>query len=296
MTTKIKKQIKKRRSRVDGFQDTMYVQIYEHIREGRSFQDTASIIGVSKKTLLQWKKTNPAVADAVSRARQRCDIQESQTESFLSYVYNRLPPELQGVWDRMEEWEVEENGIMKTEALLQNEGKMVRMHLFVHALVACDFNVSEACRKVNIPIKTLNYWITNEPDFGKIIEQIQIFKKDFFESALVRKVREGETSAIIFANKTYNRDRGYNEKVELEVQGNIQQTHVIDVSLLNLPLEIKRAILDAHRKYKQEQERLKLERQYDVSGAGRNNLIPFENKVLTTGGEVIDGTAKELAS
>ncbi len=77
----------------------------------------------------------------------------------------------------------------------------------------------------------------------EVVKQTHEAKKDLFESALVGLVKQGEPSAVVFANKTLNRDRGYNDKVEV--------THVLgeqhSVEDLQLSLEQRKEILAAIR-------------------------------------------------
>ena len=135
------------------------------------------------------------------------------------------------------------------ERLLDNAGKRARQHLFLYALTASNFNASEACRKVNISRKTFENWVTTEPEFGQLIDEMHWHKKNFFESALVGLIRSGDSSATIFANRTLNRDRGYNEKFELEVKGQVNHAHahIVQIDDLNLPIKVRRLILEAMR-------------------------------------------------
>ena len=54
----------------------------------------------------------------------------------------------------------------------------------------------------------------------------------------------GTSSAIIFANRTLNRDRGYSEKLLVEHSGTIQHL-LIPLQRLNLPMEVLLQIEEA---------------------------------------------------
>ena len=232
------------------FHNGMYVKAYTLASDGLKGTALAKGLGTSLKFLKKWKARDQHFKEAIELGRASKKGVRS-TGAFIDYVYERLPPKLQKLWDRMQAWEDEENGVLKIEAMLEKEGIYTRMHLFAHSLVTNNFNVSRACRDVNIGFDEFGKWVTLYPDFGRIIDHMKIMKKDFFESALVKLVDSGDSAATIFANKTMNRDRGYNEKVEVTVQGNITQTHLIDVGVLNLPIDVKKMILEAYRKYKE---------------------------------------------
>jgi hypothetical protein len=107
---------------------------------------------------------------------------------------------------------------------------------------------------MNMSRKTFENWVTHEPEFGELMNEIHEHKKNFFEAALVGLVASGDSSATIFVNKTFNKDRGYNDKIELSVEGSVQHEHVhahvhahISVDELDLSLEVKREILQAIR-------------------------------------------------
>jgi hypothetical protein len=236
--------------------DTIYVKAHILAKEGLRGKRLSSALGMSFPTFKKLKKKNSAFADAINSAR--AGESTVKAETFLDYIYERLPPKVKSYWDKISRWEKEENGILKIEALLAEGGMLVRMHIFMHALVSNHFNVSLACKCANISLNTLDKWVKNYPEFTMLMKHVQTFKKDFFESALVKLVGEGDSPAVIFANKTYNRDRGYNDRQEVKIEQTIEQTHLVDIGVLNLPLEVKKVILDAWRKHKQaiEQERL----------------------------------------
>lgn len=139
----------------------------------------------------------------------------------------------------------------KIEALLR-KGKRARQHLFIHSWVMSNFNASEACRKVNISRATFQNWM-EEANFRDLIDEVHFHKKNFVEGGLMSLIEQGDTSATIFANRTLNRDRGYNEKVEVE------HTHQHSIATFNVEQVLdrvnaaaKREILQAIRDIKGE--------------------------------------------
>lgn len=79
-------------------------------------------------------------------------------------------------------------------------------------------NVSVACKNYNIDRQTFYNWYNNDADFKAKADAVKEIRKDFIESALDKKIQEGDTTAIIFAAKTQCKDRGYVEKQELKVE------------------------------------------------------------------------------
>lgn len=233
------------------WKDTFYVQSYELARSGLTNPKIAEALGVSNGIFRKWLEKRPALVHALKRARRT--RHNSNTTTFRDYVYGRLPEHLQKLWDKLSQCETQKNGIRRIQALLESQGKDARQHLFLYAITASNFNFSDACRKVNLPRKTVESWIKTDPDFAQLLDEIHLAKKDFFEGALVESVRAGDTAAIIFANKTLNRDRGYNDKQEVEFKGTLDVNHTvvpIDDLLPNLSIEAKREILQIMRKQK----------------------------------------------
>lgn len=227
-----------------AWKDEYYVRIFELSRQGMSSNSIADALGISRTTFKEWKKTRPAVLDALKRGRTTPSQGKGSTETFLDYVYGRLPSHLKELWDQMKAYEKEENGEKKLEALLENQGKRTRQHLFIHALVSSNFNASEACRRVNITKACYEKWIRTDPLFLQLVEEIPWHKKNFFEGALIGLVAQGDSAATVFAAKTQLRDRGYDPKKVIEHRGMIGHAH-FDIQSLKLPLEVRRTLLEA---------------------------------------------------
>lgn len=226
-----------------------YLESYLLSKEGKTDKQIAEIFGCSLNVLKMWIKAKPALADALAQGRE----QTSSTDSFIQYVYKRLPRELQVVWSEMAACEEEEVDLERMDALLDGLGVRSQQYLFFHALVVCNFNQSEAMGKIGLPRGILQRWIRDEK-FAQLLTEFHEHKKNFFEGALVRLVRNGDSAATIFANKTMNRDRGYNDKTVVEINQRIE--HTVNLEKLQLPLEVRKVILEAMR---QLEERTQLE-------------------------------------
>ena len=87
---------------------------------------------------------------------------------------------------------------------------------FIEAFEKSFGNVSQACRSVGITRATFYNWKNDDPEFLEALEAIEpqeVFV-DFAENALAKKIKDGDTTAIIFALKTKGKKRGYVERQE----------------------------------------------------------------------------------
>lgn len=239
-----KTRIKKERKKTVHWDDRFYVQIYKLMVSGHNRKQIAEILGVSPSTLSKWEDDRPALADAMREA----EAVRKPSDSFADYVYRQLPKELQAVWDELTELDDIENPVRMSEYMTA-QPERVQKYLFIHALVTGRFNPSEACRKIGVSKRKYEKWCILDQEFAQLIEEVLWHKKNFCESALMQKVIEGDTSAVLFANKTVNRDRGYNEKTEIDFRATILNAHV-DIDELGLNPETKRALLDSIRSKK----------------------------------------------
>lgn len=223
------------------WKDEYIYKIHHLAQHEKSNSRVAEILGVTRQMFEYWVKTRPIVAKALADARSA----DGQVETLQEYIYGHLSPEAQELWDQLQAVENDPTGLDKWQSMLHNRGQGIRQALFFHALVAYSFNASEACRVIGIHNTTLMAW-TRQPGFARLIDEFLWHKKNFFESALVKAVQRGETSAIIFANKTLNKDRGYTEKIQLEMTG--QVNHTVSIESLNLTLEEKKELLEKVRR------------------------------------------------
>lgn len=79
-------------------------------------------------------------------------------------------------------------------------------------------NISVACKRYAIDRQTFYNWYNEDEDFRQKADAVKEIRKDFIESALDKRIIEGDTTAIIFAAKTQCKDRGYVEKTEQQVK------------------------------------------------------------------------------
>lgn len=226
------------------WQDMFYLRAYELSMLGWTEKQICSDIGADLVTFKRWKEERPVLLAALERGKKKSKEKEL---GFAGYIYEQLPEHLKELWDRIDRCSHIEGGMLKAEALLEEGGKMARQHLFLYALVKSNFSQTKACRAVNVSKSMLDEWIETDPNFHELIQEIHWHKGNFFEEALIDKVKDGDAGSIIFANRTFNKDRGYGEKSTLELTGNVNHNH-FNIDELELPLETRLIILDAMKK------------------------------------------------
>lgn len=232
------------------WRDELYVEVHKLARMGKSDQEISQIIGVGRGVFDRWKKDKPAFSKALLDARDLALRKEEE----VTRLYSRLPAELQDLWDRIQACEPEskdqDKEVIRDKRRLrikldQEVEKLElrgKQRLYLFALMGTDYNGSEACRLTGLDPSVVRGWLADK-QFAELHRYVQDSKKDLYESALVGLVKQGEPSAVVFANKTLNRDRGYNDKVETNL--NVNVTHSLDD--LGLSLEERKKLLEAVR-------------------------------------------------
>lgn len=74
--------------------------------------------------------------------------------------------------------------------------------------------VASACKAAGISRFTFYKWLKDDKEFAEKVEDVQELQKDFAEALILKKMKEGDTTMIIFYAKTKMKDRGYSERVE----------------------------------------------------------------------------------
>ena len=229
--------------------DSFYVKTYELVISGLNESQIAKTLGVTSATFTAWKEMRPALIEAIEKGKIAKSKLEEKTN--ITNCHN-LSPELQELWDKILLCDNIRNGLDRMESLLIDAGKGARQRLFIFCLIKNNFDVTQACRRLNINKTTLTKWVREDIEFSDMLKEIDWYKGNFYENALVRLVAEGDTNAVIFANKTYNKDRGYSDK--LEIQSSVQHTHLhahFTIDDLELPISTRMEILEAIRRKKE---------------------------------------------
>lgn len=244
-----------------AWNDAYYLQTFLLLAEGYSETKARTLIGASEQRWKGWKRRKPALRAAIKKGREWKDNNaqilpdNERPENFHDYVIGHLSPEMRRVWAEIEHLEdAGEEGWTSIKKLLQENGKQFRQSLFVYALTKSRFDMTNAMKKSMINLRTYEKWIKEDEGFRELVREISFHRGNFFENALMNQVQMGDTQAIIFANKTQNKERGYGDSMQVEHTGNIQHTAVqISLDELNLPPESIRSILTTLKQKRLEQ-------------------------------------------
>lgn len=82
-------------------------------------------------------------------------------------------------------------------------------------------NVSSTCSALNIDRNTFFKWRSRYDELNQALSEVEESLIDFSESKLLEQIQDGNLTAIIFHLKTKGKNRGYVERIENEVSGNI---------------------------------------------------------------------------
>ena len=102
------------------------------------------------------------------------------------------------------------------------EGKNLKgdkKHMY-DALYASLGNVSAACKQTGIGRTTHYKWMKEDEEYKEAVDNLEEVTHDFVENQLLKKIKQGDKTCIIFYLKTKAKERGYIEKQELEHSGN----------------------------------------------------------------------------
>jgi hypothetical protein len=224
--------------------EEILIELYEWAKEGMHAKAIAEKMGLNFKLFRMWMRKHPSMAVALQRGY---DARKASGANYEEFVHGRLSPRAKVVWDKLQEVSKASSRFRKPKEffrIAREAPTRIRQELFVYAMIHNNFSASRACERVGVGGATFSNW-QKDPGFVEMLQAIQEAKKDFFESHLIKLVRQGDTAATIFANRTLNRDRGYNDKVQIDVSGTIQHTHSLEEQ--DLPLEVRRALLQAMR-------------------------------------------------
>nr|DAP11675.1 MAG TPA: Terminase small subunit [Caudoviricetes sp.] len=87
--------------------------------------------------------------------------------------------------------------------------------LFLKAFAQSRGIIAPACRAIAMTRQSYYNWLENDPAFAEEVEAIRQEQIDTVESALLKKIDVGDTTAVIFYLKTKGKERGYSERTEL---------------------------------------------------------------------------------
>ena len=83
------------------------------------------------------------------------------------------------------------------------------------AIYACYGIKTDIARRLKVVRQTLDNYLTEWPELLHDLKQAKEGLLDEAETALAKRVKKGDTRAIIFALETLGRDRGYQKRTEI---------------------------------------------------------------------------------
>ncbi len=95
----------------------------------------------------------------------------------------------------------------------------LKKRAFIDAYIETYGNITESCKVCGIKSRTTFYnWMNTDEVFKAEIESVQPEDRfiDFAEDALKKRIREGDTTAIIYALKSKGKKRGWGESSAVE--------------------------------------------------------------------------------
>lgn len=99
--------------------------------------------------------------------------------------------------------------------------------------------VSHACNMAGVSRTTFYEYCKADPDFMSAVDDIDNLAIDFAESKLLQKIKEGDTTSIIFYLKTKGKKRGYvqGRSVPESTLENVEVPLFLDVNeKVNIPV------------------------------------------------------------
>jgi len=234
------------------FTPELVFAMYDWYSNGEDDNFVAKQLGLKLKTYLYRKSNHPGAKAAAKYGRLRYSESRSNRNDFDSIVFGRLPAELKETWLMLKKEAKKPTGSTPIQTMSMRQKQI----LWIHAWVKSNFSVQKACTFLQIPQSTVTMW-QSAPAFKKLMEGMMEIKKDFIEDSLLGLIRRQNPIATVFAAKTQLRDRGYGEKTE--VVGKIEHKHEmqynIDLTELDLPVDVQMIIMDAiERKKKKDEE------------------------------------------
>lgn len=242
-----------RRPNASKWKDRYIIDVYKLARDGLSEKQMSRVLGIAKATFIEWEQRKSLFKMALEMGRLDRRFKRTHVFDMSQYMYEHLSPKNRIIWQKLNRINQASPGIEKVEAFFANRGKDTRQRMFLTALYSNTFSVAAACRTVGISRETFHLWC-KDPDFQALIREVEEVKNDLYESSFIQSVMAGDTQARIAAVKMKLHSRGYSDKqqVDVNVQGTIEHTHrMVLMEELNLPLPVRRAVLNAIRSRKE---------------------------------------------
>jgi hypothetical protein len=80
--------------------------------------------------------------------------------------------------------------------------------------------VTTACQVAEVSRSQHYDWMQTDPEYANKIKEVTEMCHDFVESSLFKQIKDGSTTATIFYMKCRMRERGYIEKMDVDLNTN----------------------------------------------------------------------------
>jgi len=216
--------------------------VYDMAKEGTSSSNILRALALKN---IHKQKIKEEILKIIKIANKNKSKQAEEKNPLTDFVIGNLSEKTRNMFlilkDNIEGADGKIGCAEAIDFVLQGQPKEIRQKLFLQALVDSCFNVNYARKMINLSSAQLSIW-KKDPEFLKMINELQMYKKNFYESKLIKLVDMGDSAATIFANKTFNRDLGYGDRVD------VKHTHEhkhLNIDNLNISLKAKKELLAA---------------------------------------------------
>lgn len=234
----------KKQHGLSKWDDSYYVRTYIMAAKGYEEKRMYYEIGVTGMCWNKWKHSKPALQEAVNLGKEFVKSKKGNGDTLKDYVFKRLSPEHQALWNQIETLQRIPNGRLQADVLLSNAGETAMQHLFFHALAVNHYNKSEACRILNLSRDKIDEWAKSSETFIGLINQMQEIKKDLVEGYAFRAAEDGNVAMLTKLLESLCEDRGYGKKPAFQINNNVNIQQDSFINLDELPFEIKVQILE----------------------------------------------------
>jgi hypothetical protein len=81
--------------------------------------------------------------------------------------------------------------------------------------------VTPACKEVGISRNQFYNYYNTDPDFRALVDDIDEITIDFVENQLLKNIKEGDRTSIMFFMKYKGKRRGYSDSVNVNLSGDV---------------------------------------------------------------------------
>lgn len=96
--------------------------------------------------------------------------------------------------------------------------KKERQEAFLNVFEDSNCQVYTASKKIGVTPSTVYYWMREDSEFAEKVVDIREKLLDFAEVQLMKNIKEGKETSLIFFLKCQGKHRGYVEKAKVEYE------------------------------------------------------------------------------